>query len=61
MKEPIVFSMDPLFDEGEDATIYNDITEAILQEEAEKLRGIPDQADNWNALAHQVVGAKHIE
>jgi hypothetical protein len=53
-------SIEVLFDEGEEATAFNAVTQEILQEEASKLRGIPKQADNWNALANQVVGASFI-
>ena len=60
MTEATSFSIDPLLEEGEEATAYNNVTREILQEEAEKLRGIPEQANNWNALAHQVVGAKNL-
>lgn len=60
MKKGVVLSISPLLKQGEEATLYNKITEQILREESKKLRAIPKQADNWNALAYQVVGAKHI-
>ena len=56
----MVLSLDPLLEKGKEAKAYNDVTQEILQEEADKLRGIPEQADNWNALAHHVVGAKNL-
>ncbi len=60
MTKHMVLSLDPLLEKGKEAKAYNDVTQEILQEEADKLRGIPEQADNWNALAHHVVGAKNL-
>jgi len=56
MGKPI-FSISLFLEEGEEATAYNNVTQEILEEEAKKLKGIPEQADNWNDLGHQVVGA----
>ena len=56
----MVLTINPLLERGEEATTYNRVTQEILKEEAEKLSGISKQADNWNALANQVVGAKSV-
>ena len=47
-----------LLGEGTEAVEFNAITQKILKEEAEKLRGTSEQAENWGALASQIVGAR---
>jgi hypothetical protein len=56
----MALTINPLLEEGEEATTYNSVSQEILKEEAKKLTGISKQADNWNALANQVVGAKFV-
>ena len=53
-------SIDSLLEHGKEARTYNNVTKELLEEEAKKLTGIPKQADNWNALANQVVGANSV-
>ena len=60
MTEAASLSIETILEDGAEATAYKKVTEEILKEEAEKLRGISEQADNWSALAHQVVGAKEL-
>ena len=60
MSKEMELSINPLLEEGEEATTYNNVTQELLEEEAKKLSGIPKQADNWNALANQVVGANYL-
>ena len=57
MEKEKVLSIAPLLEGGKEAKGYNKVTKKILEEEAKKLSGTPKQADNWNALANQVVGA----
>ena len=45
MTKQKILSIDQLLREGEEATVYNNITREILREEAERLRAIPKQAD----------------
>ena len=60
MSKERVIQITPLLEEGEEATTYNSVTQELLEEEAKKLSSIPKQADNWNAIANQVVGANSL-
>lgn len=59
MAEKELLSIAQLLGDGEEAETFNSVTKEIEKETAEKLYSLPEQADNWNALANQVVGAKH--
>jgi hypothetical protein len=61
MDEKTKLSIDQFPDKWEESPIYDGVTKQIHEEESGKLLGIPKQADNWSALANQVVGAKNIE
>ncbi|MGD9115720.1 MAG: hypothetical protein PVJ61_00855 [Dehalococcoidia bacterium] len=60
MKKEALPPIEELLGKGEEDAIYKEVTAQILKEESETLQVIPKQADNWNALAHQVVGSRHI-
>ena len=60
MTEAVPLSIETILKDGAEATAYKKVTEEILKEEAEKLRGISKQADNWSVVAHHTVGAKEL-
>ncbi|MFC1977552.1 hypothetical protein ACFLWS_04730 [Chloroflexota bacterium] len=60
MGEKISLSIEPMLAKGIEAKVYKEVTDKILKEEANKLHGISQQADNWSALAHHAVGAKEL-
>lgn len=59
MVEKKVSSIKLLLKGGQEAKKFNSITKELLKERADKFYGLPKQANSWNALASQVVGAKH--
>lgn len=59
MVEKKVSSIKLLLKGGQEAKKFNSITKELLKERSEKFCSLPKQADNWSALASQVVGAKH--
>ncbi len=60
MTEKVSLSIESMLEKGTEAKAYKEVTEEILKEEAEKLSGISQQADNWSTLAHHAVGAKEL-
>ncbi len=60
MIEAASLSIETILKDGAEAPVYKKVTEEILKEEAEKLHGISEQAENWSALAHHAVGAKEL-
>ncbi len=60
MEKKVSLSVETILAKGTEAKAYKKATSEILKEEANKLHGISQQADNWSALAHHAVGAKEL-
>ena len=60
MENKVSLSVEVMLSKGTEAKAYKRVTDNILKEEANKLHGISQQADNWSTLAHHAVGAKEL-